>query len=133
MKIVCLSRAIRNRCPRCGKGPVLRTLFIRHDECSECGFDYVREEGFFIGGIPISYGLISGLWIVPLLTVWMIGWVPLEWLLGLCFGGALVFPILSYRYCQCLWLGLYFVFVWREIKEWFEDSPVDIPETDSPD
>ena len=27
------------------------------------------------------------LWIVPLLLIWILGWIDLEWLLGLCFAG----------------------------------------------
>ena len=108
-------RTIRNNCPRCGKGPVLKNILKRHDRCSNCNFEYSREDGFFIGGIPISYGLISMLWIVPLLLIWMLGWMGLDWLLGLCFGGAIVLPFLTYPYCQCLWLGLYFVFAYNEM------------------
>ena len=87
MKPFYLYRTIRNRCPRCGEGAVLENLFNRHDKCSSCGFQYSREDGFFIGGIPISYALICFFWIVPLLMVWIFGWIGLEWLLGLCFAG----------------------------------------------
>ena len=117
MKTIYLCRAIRNRCPRCGEGLVLKNLFNRHDKCSSCNFEYSREDGFFIGGIPISYALICGLWIVPLLMIWILGWIGLDWLLGLCFGGAIVLPFLSYPYCQCIWLGLYFVFAYNEMPD----------------
>ena len=117
MKTIYLRRTIRNRCPRCGEGPVLKNLFNRHDKCSSCNFEYSREDGFFIGGIPISYALICGFWIVPLLMLWILGWIGMDWLLGLCFGGAIVLPFLTYPYCQCLWLGLYFVFAYNEMPD----------------
>ena len=117
MKTIYLRRTIRNRCPRCGEGHVLKNLFNRHDKCSSCELTYSREDGFFIGGIPISYALICGLWIVPLLMIWILGWMGLDWLLGLCFGGAIVLPFLIYPYCQCLWLGLYFVFAYTEMPD----------------
>ncbi|MBT3635458.1 MAG: hypothetical protein HN531_00840 [Opitutae bacterium] len=122
MKTIYLRRTLFNRCPRCGEGHVLKNLFNRHDNCSSCELTYSREDGFFIGGIPISYGLICGLWIVPLLIAWMLEWLPKDWFLGLCFGGVFVFPILSYHYCQCLWLGLYFVFAEHEMPERGKDS-----------
>ena len=117
MKTIYLRRTIRNRCPRCGEGRVLKNLFNRHENCSSCKFEYSREDGFFIGGIPISYALICGFWIVPLLMVWILGWIGLDWLLGLCLGGAVVLPFLTYPYCQCLWLGLYFVFASSEMPD----------------
>jgi len=117
VKIIYLHRTIRNRCPRCGEGPVLKNLFNRHDRCSCCDFEYSREDGFFIGGIPISYAFICMFWIVPLLLTWVLGFLELDWLLGLCFGGAIALPFLSYAYCQCLWLGLYFVFAYNEMPD----------------
>ena len=33
----------------------------------------------------------------------------------LSFGGAIVLPLITYRYSQCLWLGLYFTFAFNEM------------------
>ena len=111
-----------NRCPRCGCGSILKNLFHRLEECSECKLEYSREDGFFIGGIPISYGLICGFWIVPLLVVWTLEWLPGDWSVWLGLGGAFAWPIISYRYCQCLWLGLYFVFAENEMPDQLEQK-----------
>ena len=115
MKTEYFFRTLRNRCPRCNEGAVLRTLFHRHDKCSNCDLEFSREDGFFIGGIPISYGLICGLWIVPLLVAWLLEWVPTGWMIGLSFSGAIGLPLLTYRYSQFLWLGLYFTFAEHEM------------------
>ncbi len=106
-----------NRCPRCGRGAVLENMFHRLEECSLCKLRYSREDGFFIGGIPISYGLICSFWIVPLLVAWLLEWLPGDWSVWLGLGGAIVWPIVSYRYSQCLWLGLYFVFAENEMPD----------------
>lgn len=115
MKTEYFLRTLRNRCPRCNEGPVLKTLFQRHEKCSSCQLEYSREAGFFIGGLPISYGLICGLWIVPLLVGWFFDWIVTDWLLGLSLAGAVGLPLLTYRYSQCLWLGLYFMFAEHEM------------------
>lgn len=115
MRVEYFFRTVRNRCPRCNEGTVLKGLFHRNEKCSNCDFVYSREDGFFIGGIPISYGLICGLWIVPLLTIWFFDLIPTNWMLGLIFGGAICLPILTYRYSQCLWLGIYFTFAEHEM------------------
>ena len=57
MKTKYFFRTLRNRCPRCNQGAVLRTLFQRHEKCLSCDFEYSREDGFFIGGIPNTCGL----------------------------------------------------------------------------
>jgi uncharacterized protein (DUF983 family) len=115
MKTEYFFRTLRNRCPRCNKGAVLGTLFQRHEKCSSCALEYSREDGFFIGGIPISYGLICGIWIVPILAFWFFDWISTDWMIGLCLGGAIGLPVLTYRYSQCLWLGLYFTFAEHEM------------------
>ena len=115
MKTEYFFRTLRNRCPRCNEGAVLGNLFHRHEKCSSCELAFSRENGFFIGGIPISYGLICGLWIVPLLVAWLLEWVPTDWMIGLSFSGAIGLPLLTYRYSQCLWLGLYFTFAEHEM------------------
>jgi uncharacterized protein (DUF983 family) len=35
-----LSTGLRCRCPRCGKGPLLKGLLTIREECSVCGLDY---------------------------------------------------------------------------------------------
>lgn len=35
-----LSTGLRRRCPRCGKGPLLRGYLTIRDRCPECGLDY---------------------------------------------------------------------------------------------
>jgi uncharacterized protein (DUF983 family) len=115
MKTKYFFRTLRNRCPRCNEGKVLHDIFNRNDRCPVCDLEYSREEGFFIGGIPISYGITCSVWIVPLLVIWFFDWIPLNWLIGLTFGGAIVLPLLTYRYSQCLWLGLYFTFAEHEM------------------
>jgi len=121
MNLSYFTRTVINRCPACGIGQVLKNLFHRHENCPQCGFEFNREDGFFIGGIPISYGLICVLWVLPLMVVWFAGFLPLSWFVGLCLAGAFILPVVSYRYCQSLWLGLYFCFAEDEMPEEFRN------------
>ena len=116
MRVKYFFRTVRNRCPKiANEGTVLKGLFHRNEKCSNCDFVYSREDGFLSGWNSISYGLICGLWIVPLLTIWFFDLIPTNWMLGLIFGGAICLPILTYRYSQCLWLGIYFTFAEHEM------------------
>ncbi len=53
------SRAARLRCPRCGEGPLFRGLLAMHHGCSQCGFVYQRDPGYFLGSTYINYGFTS--------------------------------------------------------------------------
>ena len=51
-------------CPRCHKGkifrgPLWRTYLSMFARCSECGLQYEREQGYFLGAMYFSYVLAS--------------------------------------------------------------------------
>ena len=106
MKLLYFTRACKNRCPRCGEGKVLKDIFTRQDTCEVCNLKYDRENGFFLGGIPVSYALICTFWIVPWLVAYFFGWAPVLWTVLGSITGAIAFTYLGYAYCQCLWVLL---------------------------
>jgi uncharacterized protein (DUF983 family) len=115
MKLLYFTRVCKNRCPRCGEGKVLKDIFTRQDTCEVCNLKYDRENGFFLGGIPVSYALICTFWIVPWLVAYFFGWAPVLWTVLGSMTGAIAFTYLGYAYCQCLWLGIYFCFAKHEM------------------
>ncbi len=40
-----LGRGLRRRCPHCGKGRIFRGWVKLHDHCSECGLQYLQDQG----------------------------------------------------------------------------------------
>ena len=64
-----ISSVLRNKCPRCHKGQFFVTNnpynFKHFDEmnrsCSHCGESFMREPGFYIGAMYISYAISVGL------------------------------------------------------------------------
>lgn len=111
-----LKRGVKNKCPRCGEGAILENIFVRHENCPHCGMQYEREQGFFSAAMAINYALICVFYFLPLLLIWLLGWLPGMVTIVLCFLGALIIPILTYRYSQCLWLGLYYFLVSEDIE-----------------
>ena len=100
---------LRFRCPRCGKG----ALFISgpggivgelNDHCSVCGLTFLRENGYFIGAIYISYGL-GMLTVLPLAIIMA---VVLKWSLPVVLIISLVQTLVSVplfmRYSRAMWL-----------------------------
>ena len=111
-----LRYALNNRCPRCGQAPIIPSLFRIHNKCAHCHFEYDRGDGFFTGALPINYSLVCVLWIVPLMALWFCDLIPNWACLVLCGLGALIGPILLYRYSQCIWLALYYSLVVDELQ-----------------
>jgi len=64
-----LRGALRLRCPYCQQGPVLarwpNKIFT---ECARCGLSFFREQGYYIGGMIITYGLTLAV-VIPVFLV----------------------------------------------------------------
>jgi uncharacterized protein (DUF983 family) len=95
---------IRQRCPRCRKGPVFKGLFATHESCPVCGLVYEREPGYFVGALYASYFFSFGttLYWLPMLFMgvnpWLVVALPAVHLL-------LQTPI-TFRYARVIWLHI---------------------------
>ena len=124
VKLLYFRRAFLNRCPRCGEGKVLKDLFLREEFCSHCHLEYNRENGFFLGGVPINYTLVCTFWILPWLVAYFFGLVSVALTVVGTIVGAVAFTYLGYAYCQCLWLGIYFCFAVSEMRDLNKDISI---------
>jgi len=68
-----------------------------------------RGDGYFLGPLCINYGIVALGFVGPVLTIGVAGWIPLPWSLALALGGALLLPILLYRFSWSWWLMLYYL------------------------
>ncbi len=57
--LLLIARAIRLRCPACGRGKIFRGYFTMHDACPHCGRPFQRGAGFFLGSIYFNYGITA--------------------------------------------------------------------------
>jgi uncharacterized protein (DUF983 family) len=67
------SRALRLRCPHCGKGSVLKSFNAVHERCTGCGFRFCRSDddyfsgamffGMMIGETLAVFAIAAGIWI----------------------------------------------------------------------
>lgn len=98
-------RALRLRCPFCGRGNLFQGLFKMHAQCESCGSNFEREPGFFLGSIYFNYGLTALLATVAY-TVLLFGYgVPENALLAGALVFVVLFPLWFFRYARSLWLG----------------------------
>jgi uncharacterized protein (DUF983 family) len=53
-RLLFLRRALRKRCPQCGRGALFRGFARLHVRCGECGLVYRRESGSQTGSMYLS-------------------------------------------------------------------------------
>ena len=65
-----LKRALRMRCPRCGKGPIFRRWYTysEHRACPVCGLVY-DARGESLGFMYLSTAFITGLFFLVLILM----------------------------------------------------------------
>ena len=74
-----------------------------------------QGEGFFLGSMSINYGVTVMGFLLPVLILAGLGWIPVNLAIGLGLIGALFFPALFYRSSRCWWLMLYFMALPHEL------------------
>ena len=117
---------IRQRCPRCRKGPIYRGLMTMRERCNMCGLVYQREYGYFYGAMYASYafGLLTTAYWIPMLVM---GVNPVLVVLIPTLHLILQIPI-TFRYSRVLWLYLDHAFDPEAITETnSEDAPAGGP------
>jgi uncharacterized protein (DUF983 family) len=102
-------RAVRLRCPRCGRTPLYAGIFTMRESCAACGFRYEREQGYFVGAIYVNYVVTAAIAVGTVLALdWTVG-LTLTQQLAVGVALALLVPVVFFRYARSLWLGLDFL------------------------
>lgn len=65
-----LRRALRKRCPRCGRGSVFASYFTMKPRCSECGAVFWVDKGEWLGAFVIDWSFATATAIMT--------WIALE-------------------------------------------------------
>lgn len=100
-----MSRGLRGRCPRCGRGKLFAGGIKLHETCARCGHLHEFHPGNWSGAVMISQTLM-GLMAIPV-------WIALSVLTRLDFTYSvswtvvivLAFWLASYRNVKGLWYG----------------------------
>ena len=99
------------RCPRCREGAVFRAgvpgfLGAMNERCAVCGLVFLRESGYFLGAMYVSYGL-GVLTILPVSLLLAVVWEwPLWIVLVILVVQTLISMPLFLRFSRLLWLHL---------------------------
>jgi len=109
-----LARAMRLRCPHCGKGRVMEPWFGVRERCPACGLRFERDEEheYWLGAYTLNFITTEVVFAAGLLVVLMLTWPEPPWS-AILWGGAaqmIVTPIAFYPFSRALWLAIDLVF-----------------------
>jgi uncharacterized protein (DUF983 family) len=104
-----LGRALRLRCPNCGRGRMFTRWVIMRSRCERCHIRFDRgENDFFIGAylvnlIGAELAVVAGM----LLGVWIM-WPDVPWrtIKFVLIPVAILFPLVTYPFSKAIWLAL---------------------------
>lgn len=119
-------RALRLRCPNCGRGRMFRSWLIAIPKCSTCRFRYNRgEDDYYLGAYTINL-IIAELVVVAAIVISAIAmwpdvpWKKLPWAL---LPAAVWTPLITFPFSKSLWLGIDLQFRPPEPKDFANPVP----------
>jgi uncharacterized protein (DUF983 family) len=109
-----LGRALRLRCPPCGRGRLFRGWFTVLPRCPVCGFGFERDEreDYWLGAFLLNFLVTETLFAVLGAVVLVATWDDPAWTLLIWLGVSqmIVTPIVFYPFSKALWLAADLVF-----------------------
>lgn len=97
-----LGAIARQRCPRCLEGPVYHGMIAMNDRCPQCGYVFMKEQGYFQGAMYLSYGM--GVVIMFALVGLLSLFLRLELALLIAIPVFFLLVPVVWRYSRVLWL-----------------------------
>ena len=99
-------RALRLRCPRCGRAPLFRGWFTMNVVCAVCDLTFERAQGYWVGAIYVNYAVTVTIAVAGGFLLWTRAGVDPARQLALWMPFVVAFPLWFFRYSRSLWLGL---------------------------
>ena len=103
---VLLGRALQRRCPYCGAAGIIRTWFELRETCPNCGVEFNREEGYFLGAMAINLVVTEGVTVGIVTAVMVFATLDLLPLEVVAISLAVLLPTLFYPYSRMMWMAL---------------------------
>jgi uncharacterized protein (DUF983 family) len=98
-------RALRLRCPACGRAPIFRGWFIMNDTCPACGRRLNRDAGYLLGSIYFNYGVTAMLVLVMYFTMFFGDILTNGQRLLVLSAFGVLFPMWFFRYARAFWIA----------------------------
>lgn len=110
-----VKQVLGQKCPNCGTGAIFKKdrnnfnlVPQMNDNCPDCGFDFHREPGYFLGAMYASYGLsvfegivsfLLAYFFLPQLSTFLLALIPALVIL--------LFSVVNYKLGRVIWMYLF--------------------------
>jgi len=103
-----LTALLKQRCPRCLEGSIFSGWVTTREACPTCSLRYGREEGYFSGGMDLSFFLAAPVLAFIFLVLYQLLSTTLTLVATLFLSYAVFLPcaVPLFRYSRVLWLYL---------------------------
>jgi len=104
---------LKGNCPICEKGKIFESkgnLFLlkapkMNECCSECGYRFEKEPGYFLGAMYVSYAMtIAELFPVFLALVWF---VSFNWMFAIMLATLVLTMFFNFRMSRIFWIHIF--------------------------
>lgn len=109
-------RGATGHCPRCECSEIFITGYRLHERCPQCDLPLEMEDGWSYGSVPLAYVLTAVGWGMPVVTLTLFGILSARMALIFGIGGAVVLPIITFKFTKKLWIGLYYAMLPQELR-----------------
>jgi uncharacterized protein (DUF983 family) len=100
--------ALRLRCPYCGRGKLFSHGFTMNDHCSNCGWIFEREEGYWTGAVAVNLVVAEFLAAAGAIPLAIMQASPVL-VMGIGVPLVIALPILFYRHSKSFWMAFDFM------------------------
>lgn len=105
---------VSGKCPKCKKGNIFadkgNVFLVRepkmHSHCTNCGYRFEKEPGYFIGSLYVSYGLA----VAELLSLFIIAnsiFESVYWILAVMIVTLLLLSFFNFRNARTIWIYIF--------------------------
>lgn len=96
---------LRGLCPACDQGKITRGFFGLREKCSECGYSFHPEPGFYLGAMMVSFFITAAVTIPPMIFLKVMD-APMAVLLAFPFVEFVFVGSFLMFYARILWVHL---------------------------
>ncbi|HEU4894375.1 MAG TPA: DUF983 domain-containing protein [Acidimicrobiia bacterium] len=102
-----IRRGLARRCPRCG-APAFDSWFTLRETCPDCGLEFEREPGYWVGAVIINTTVIFATFLLVFGGMVLLTYpdVPWGWVLAVTALANVIIPIVFYPISKSLWSGM---------------------------
>jgi uncharacterized protein (DUF983 family) len=105
---------ISGKCPKCKNGKIFEkkgNLFLlkepkMHSHCTNCGYRFEKEPGYFIGSLYVSYGLA----VAELLALFILInpiFNSVYWILSIMITVLILLSFFNFRNARTIWIYIF--------------------------